>query len=309
MRLPRPARLAPLALAAALLVTACGDAPDEEGSGSATTAVTDSTTSDAAADGTAEAPAPTVDPNVPPKPEVKLPDGEVTELTITDLTDGSGDGAEEGDVVLVHYVGVRSEDGSEFDNSYERGTPYPVTLGAGQVIPGWEQGLLGAKAGGQRQLDIPADLAYGDSPRGDVIQPGDALSFVLDVVSVIAGGTESDEPAVSVEPGKQIDSVETQDLEEGTGESVRPGQTVAFDFLLIQADTGETLRSSWQADGVQQTIPYDEVQLPPTLVEVFSNVKVGTLRQVGIPFAEASEIFQLPADTDVVLVLRVNGIF
>ena len=89
-----------------------------------------------------------------------------------------------GDTVVVHYVGVRTEDGTEFDNSYDRGEPFPVVLGSGSVIQGWEDGLVGAQVGDQRQLDIPTELAYGDSPRGDVIQPGDALTFVVDVVAI-----------------------------------------------------------------------------------------------------------------------------
>ena len=81
---------------------------------------------------------------------------------ITDLIEGTGEPAKAGDTVSVYYVGVRSEDGTEFDNNFDGGQPYPVTLGTGSVIPGWEQGLLGVKAGGRRQLDIPAELAYGE---------------------------------------------------------------------------------------------------------------------------------------------------
>lgn len=120
---------------------------------------------------------------VPPKPEVVIPAELPTELGITDLVEGTGEGAQNGDTVLVHYVGVRSEDGVEFDNSYDRGSPFPVLLGSGGVIQGWDQGLVGVKAGGQRQLDIPAELAYGDADRG-TIRPGDALTFVVDVISV-----------------------------------------------------------------------------------------------------------------------------
>ncbi|MEO6569990.1 MAG: FKBP-type peptidyl-prolyl cis-trans isomerase, partial [Ilumatobacteraceae bacterium] len=110
---------------------------------------------------------------VPPKPQVSIPDELPTELVVTDLVEGTGPAAEAGDTVLVHYVGVRSEDGVEFDNSYDRGQPFPVVLGSGGVIQGWEDGLIGVKAGGQRQLDIPSDLAYGDSDKG-TIRPGDA---------------------------------------------------------------------------------------------------------------------------------------
>jgi len=121
-----------------------------------------------------------------PKPEVEIPAEQPTELVVTVLEPGDGPEAAEGDTVLVNYVGVRSEDGTEFDNSYDRGEPFPVVLGAGSVIQGWDEGLLGAQAGSQIQLDIPADLAYGDNPPGDPIQPGDALTFVVDVRSVEA---------------------------------------------------------------------------------------------------------------------------
>lgn len=121
---------------------------------------------------------------VPPKPEVEIPAETPTELVITELSPGDGPEAATGDTVVVHYIGVRSEDGTEFDNSYDRGQPFPVTLGTGSVIQGWDEGLIGARAGAQIQLDIPSDLAYGDSPQGEIIQAGDALTFVIDVMSV-----------------------------------------------------------------------------------------------------------------------------
>jgi peptidylprolyl isomerase len=310
----RLVRLAPLAVAASLLVAACGDAQEEEGS-SATTAAEATGTTDAtgATDGAADteatdAPQPTVAANVPPKPEVEIPTGEVTELTITDLSDGTGAEAADGDTVVVHYVGVRSEDGTEFDNSYDRGQPFSVTLGAGMVIAGWDQGLVGVKQGGQRQLDIPTDLAYGDSPQGDVIQPGDALTFVVDVVAVIPKSDPADAPTVEVEAGTTVDSLAIEDLEAGEGDEVETGQTVAFDYIFIRTDTGEQLESSWET-GSPQTLPFDEAQLPPVLFDAFAGVKVGTVRKVSIPFAEASELFQLPGDTDIVLVIRVNAIY
>lgn len=120
----------------------------------------------------------------PPKPEVEIPAEIPTELVVTDLVEGEGPGAQAGDTVVVHYVGVRSEDGTEFDNSYDSGSPFPVVLGSGGVIQGWDEGLVGAQVGDRRQLDIPAELAYGDSPRGDVIQAGDALTFVVDVMAI-----------------------------------------------------------------------------------------------------------------------------
>jgi peptidylprolyl isomerase len=121
----------------------------------------------------------------PDKPEVELPDELPTELVVTTLVEGDGATAAAGDTVVVHYVGVRSEDGTEFDNSYDRGSPFPVVLGAGGVIDGWDRGLVGARSGARLQLDIPADLAYGDTGAGELIRPGDALTFVIDVLDVI----------------------------------------------------------------------------------------------------------------------------
>ena len=99
---------------------------------------------------------------------------------------GTGPEAVVGDTVEVHYVGVLSADGTEFDNSYDRGSSFPVTLGLNQVIEGWEQGLTGVQAGGRYQFDIPAELAYGDAERTG-IPANSALTFVVDVMSVAAG--------------------------------------------------------------------------------------------------------------------------
>lgn len=125
---------------------------------------------------------------VPDKPEVKLPAELPTELVINDLVTGEGPAAQVGDTVQVHYIGVISATGEVFDNSYDKGTPFPVTIGTTRVIAGWTEGLVGVQAGTQRQLDIPADLAYGDQGNGS-IQPGDAISFVIDVMSVEPAGS------------------------------------------------------------------------------------------------------------------------
>ncbi len=92
--------------------------------------------------------------------------------------------ADVGDTVTVNYVGVRSVDGVEFDNSYDRGQTFPLVLGTGSVIRGWDQGLVGAQAGARIQLDIPPDLAYGDQAAGESSGPARRLTFVVDVVSV-----------------------------------------------------------------------------------------------------------------------------
>jgi peptidylprolyl isomerase len=131
----------------------------------------------------------TVDPNAPttttpPKPQVNIPATLPETLVITTLVEGTGEAAKAGDTISVHYVGVLSADGTEFDNSFDGGEPFTFVLGQGQVIKGWDQGLIGAKVGSQIQLDIPADLAYGDQQQGSVIGPNSPLSFVIDVMSI-----------------------------------------------------------------------------------------------------------------------------
>jgi len=119
------------------------------------------------------------------KPEVDAPDGPPPEdLEITDLTVGSGAEAAAGQQVRVHYVGVSHSTGEEFDASYNRGEPLDFPLGAGRVIAGWDQGVVGMKVGGRRRLVIPPHLAYGDRGAGGVVKPGETLIFVVDLVDV-----------------------------------------------------------------------------------------------------------------------------
>ncbi|MEV7089930.1 FKBP-type peptidyl-prolyl cis-trans isomerase [Streptomyces sp. NPDC093085] len=119
------------------------------------------------------------------KPEIDFPGGEPpADLEIKDIWEGDGPVATKGANVQVHYVGVAFSTGEEFDASWNRGAPLPFTLGAGQVIAGWDRGVEGMKVGGRRQLIIPPHLAYGDRGAGRAIGPGETLIFVCDLVSV-----------------------------------------------------------------------------------------------------------------------------
>ena len=119
------------------------------------------------------------------KPEIDFPEGQPPkDLEIKDLWEGDGQEAKAGDFVTVHYVGVSFSTGEEFDASWNRGEPLTFRLGVGQVIRGWDDGILGMKEGGRRRLHIPSDLAYGDRGAGAVIKPGESLVFVVDLVSV-----------------------------------------------------------------------------------------------------------------------------
>ena len=103
-------------------------------------------------------------------------------MNVQDIKVGTGSAVEDGDTVVVHYSG-RLENGQEFDNSQKRGAPLEFTVGAGQVIAGWEQGLLGMKVGGERVLNIPPELAYGEQGIGPI--PGGAtLTFTIELLEI-----------------------------------------------------------------------------------------------------------------------------
>jgi peptidylprolyl isomerase len=119
------------------------------------------------------------------KPEVVVPDGPPPEeLAIEDIEVGDGAEAQAGDQVTVQYVGVDAETGEEFDSSWERPEPFSFTLGGGEVIEGWDEGVVGMREGGRRQLVIPPDLAYGRQGSPPAIGPDATLVFVVDLVSV-----------------------------------------------------------------------------------------------------------------------------
>ena len=102
----------------------------------------------------------------------------------TDIKAGSGAEAVEGKEVTVHYTGTLKSDGSKFDSSLDRGEPFTFTLGAGQVIKGWDQGVVGMKVGGKRKLVIPAVLAYGDQSPSPKIPPNSDLVFEIELLKV-----------------------------------------------------------------------------------------------------------------------------
>lgn len=104
-------------------------------------------------------------------------------LKVTDVKVGSGAEAVDGKKVTVHYTGTL-ENGTKFDSSRDRGSPFPFVLGSGMVIAGWEQGVKGMKEGGIRKLVIPPNLAYGNRSVGGVIPPNSTLLFEIELLKV-----------------------------------------------------------------------------------------------------------------------------
>lgn len=119
------------------------------------------------------------------KPEIDFPGVDApTELRVIDEIEGTGSEVKPGNTVSAHYVGVSWSTGEEFDASWNRGQPLEFTAGIGQVIQGWDQGLLGMKVGGRRRVEIPSELAYGHRGAPPAIGPDEALIFVVDLVGL-----------------------------------------------------------------------------------------------------------------------------
>jgi peptidylprolyl isomerase len=178
-------------LGAAVLIAGCGSSSSSStiGVGNensadttlATSTSTTPTTSTSPATASVKTPAsgplskePTVTPPTSPAP---------TKLVTKDLIVGTGPEAKAGDSVTVNYVGVLYKGGKVFDASWKRNETFPFVLGKSQVIPGWEQGIVGMKVGGRRELIIPSDLAYGAKGSPPTIPPNSPLIFVVDLLA------------------------------------------------------------------------------------------------------------------------------
>ena len=127
---------------------------------------------------------PTPGPATPP-PLTAQPTVTASGLRIIDVAVGEGAQPKKGDSVSVNYTGWLS-DGTKFDSSLDRGTPFEFSLGAGQVIAGWDEGVATMRAGGKRRLIIPGDLAYGEEGRPPRIPPNAELTFDVELLKVTA---------------------------------------------------------------------------------------------------------------------------
>jgi peptidylprolyl isomerase len=160
-----------IVLCAALAVAGCGSSADSStGSSESTTTTTESTSTEASG-------------SEKTKPKVTVPTGAPPpKLEVKELEEGSGAETKSGDKVTVQYVGVNYKNGKEFDSSWSRSEPFSFTLGGGEVIPGWDQGVEGMKVGGRRELIIPPELAYGETGAPPAIGPNETLVFVIDLL-------------------------------------------------------------------------------------------------------------------------------
>lgn len=290
-----PRRLGPCLVASAVVLLALGACGGDAAGGSPddSTASTTVTTAD----------------DTTNKPQVSFPGVAPQELTVTELAPGSGEPAAAGDTVVVDYVGVRSLDGVEFDSSYGRGSPFTLVLGQGSVIQGWDEGLVGVRAGGRYQLDIPSELAYGDRAVNEVIGPDTALTFVVDVRAVYGPVDPTDAPTgVPLEPLGNRGELVIEDLVAGDGEPAAIGDTLVLNLVAYRADTGAQIDSTWESgQSVQFPLREDPGSLGG-LVEGLTGMSVGGRRLLRIPYEQAfgaagNEQLGLPPGTDLVVVV------
>ncbi|HEY0390752.1 MAG TPA: FKBP-type peptidyl-prolyl cis-trans isomerase [Solirubrobacterales bacterium] len=163
-----PALILALCAALAIAVAGCGGGSDSSSESTESGSAAEASNTD-----TSKKPVVTVPQGVSPK-----------KFAYKDIVEGSGAAAKSGDKVTVQYVGVGFDTEKEFDSSWSRNEPFPFTLGGGEVIKGWDQGVEGMKEGGRRELVIPASLAYGPAGSPPKIGPNETLIFVIDLLKV-----------------------------------------------------------------------------------------------------------------------------
>ena len=206
---------------------------------------------------------PTVKGGFGEAPTVAVPDADPpTDLVVKVLSKGDGADVASGDVVVIDYLGVRWEDGSTFDSTFERG-PTGYSLGGG-AVPGWETGLVGVPVGSRLMMVTPPDQAFGDNPPIDAIQPGDTLVWVVDILGAHQGDeaakgqpapTEDDslpyvsitpkEPEIVIPKGDPTNKLISIPVVVGDGPKVQKGQTLVVQYKGVLWRTGKEFDSSW----------------------------------------------------------------
>lgn len=213
----------------------------------------------------------TPEPTPTPEPAPEIPEdalGAFDELGIQDLEVGPGPEVQPGDIVTVHYVGVNADTGTEFDSSWGRGTPFSLIAGHGPIIEGWKQGLVGARVGTERILQIPSELAY---------QEGD-LVFRVHVIAV----TEAPLAHRQSFSGDAPTEIETKTLVEGQDSGAEPGDVVNARIVVIRYSDSQILESS-HLNNTAAPLFVSEPGTAEGLNDSVIGMKAGEIRQIVVP--------------------------
>ncbi|MET7631620.1 MULTISPECIES: FKBP-type peptidyl-prolyl cis-trans isomerase [unclassified Streptomyces] len=203
------------------------------------------------------------------------------ELKTQVISEGDGAKLKNGDAIQVNYLGQAWDSTKPFDNSFDRKQPFDLTLGAGMVIKGWDQGLVGQKVGSRVELVIPPDLGYGAQGQGD-IKPNATLVFVVDIlkatqiptsakgtavaqdnVDLPKVGTNTDGKAPSVKIPEKTDpptKLVSNYVLESNGEVIKETDSVVVNYVGLLWKDGKTFDSTY-AQGKTQTFPLAQVTL------------------------------------------------
>ncbi len=182
--------------------------------------------------------------NTQTKPLVVIPDSSPPlTLQIDDVVVGQGPLVSSGDLLIMDYVGVSYSNGLQFDASWDRGQPFPFELGAGRVIKGWDEGIIGMAVGGRRTLTIPPELAYGEAGSGSgSIGPNETLVFTVDLLAAVPKSlTKPTIEALDSSPGGLV----FEEIILGEGSTVTTGSVVYIHYVGVAQSSGEQFDSSW----------------------------------------------------------------
>jgi FKBP-type peptidyl-prolyl cis-trans isomerase len=203
------------------------------------------------------------------------------ELKVEVLSEGDGAKTKKGDAIQVNYLGQTWVSDKPFDNSFDRKQPFDLTLGAGEVIPGWDKGLEGQKVGSRLEISIPPDLGYGNQAKGDQIPANSTLVFVVDILKATtlpasAKGTEVaqeniDLPKVGTNTDGKAPSVTFPKSDppaklvsnyvlESKGDVIKPTDSVVVRYEAYLWKDAKKFDSTYQA-GKTQTFPLEQVTL------------------------------------------------
>ena len=227
------------------------------------------------------------------------------------LEEGSGLAPQSGDLVMVHYVGSLA-DGTVYDNSYERDEPLVFSLGTGEVIPGWDEGMELLKPGGKAKLIIPPELAYGSKGSGQVI-PADATLYLdVELISTEPGGGFV-APAEVIEADyiKTDSGLKYYDFEIGRGDVPQPGQTVTVHYTGWFED--ESMFDSSRLRDEPFTFSIGEGGVIAGWQEGVSSMRLGGKRQLIIPpelayGKEGAGGGAIPPDTTLIFEIELRAI-
>jgi FKBP-type peptidyl-prolyl cis-trans isomerase len=236
-----------------------------------------------------------------PEPKPIIPKGDPPQfVSIADLLDGIGHIYEEGEEMTVQYVAYDFETGKKFASSWDEGKPFTFTLGEGEVIGGWEEGLPGIEGGDRRELVVPPDEADGPFPAA--IPDGATVVFLVDPLprkgvkpaekksapepakkpGAGSSAPKKTKPVVEVPSGPPPKQLEMEDLDEGKGPAAKAGDEVTVQYVGVNYKTGKQFDASWDR-GEPFTFKLGENLVIPGWEEGIEGMKAGGRRELIIP--------------------------